>query len=244
MPPAPRPSVSVTKTGPAELEVGQTARFTIDITNNGKQTLTAVKVEDICDAVLFPESATEGHKFENNHLVWTIERLAAGERTQLEVHCRCLRAAESARNRVIVTSKEGATAEAEAYLKVRAAPGKLSMVVADRHDPIRRGRELTYEIRVSNDGTVPEKQAVVVATVPPGMMPVPIGTSGPRQIRYEIDGRTVRFDPVDEIAPGEKLSYHIRVSTRQTGELTLRAELTSKNQPQALVAEELTEVLP
>ena len=75
-------------------------------------------------------------------------------------------------------------------------------------------------------------------------MPVPIGTSGPRQIRYVIDGRTVRFDPVDEIAPGEKLSYHIRVSTRQPGKLTIHAELTSQNQQQALVAEETTEVFP
>jgi len=243
-PPTARPSIAVTKTGPAELAAGQTAQFTIDITNTGGQALRDLKVDDAYDAALYPARATEGHKFENNHLVWTIERLAAGETTQLEVHCLCQRPAQRACNRVTVTSSAGATATDEACLAIRAAAGKLDLEVADLHDPIALGKELTYEVRVSNDGAVPHKQVVVVATVPLGMMPVPIGTSGPKQIRYTIQGRTVRFDPLPEIAPGEKLSYRIRVSTQQAGKMRFRAELTSQDRPHAVSAEEMTEVFP
>ncbi len=69
------------------------------------------------------------------------------------------------------------------------------MKVTDPRDPVRLGRELTYEVRVSNDGAVADRQVVVVATVPPGTMPVPIGTSEPRQVCWTIDDQTIRFDP-------------------------------------------------
>ncbi len=241
-PPAGRPSVSVKKTGPSELGAGQTARFAVEITNDGQVELTNLKVTDRYDPALYPKMATDGHKFENNHLVWTIDRLAVGRTTKLEIHCRCLQPAERTCNRITVECKGGATAEDEACLAIRTAEGKLNIEAADLCDPVRLGKGLTYEVRVSNDGAATDGQVVVVVTVPPGMMPVPIGTNGPKQIRYEIDGRTVRFEPVAEIAPGEKLSYRIRVSTLRAGKVSFRAELTSRNHPQAVTAEETTEV--
>jgi len=243
-PPTAQPSIAVTKTGPAELAAGQTARFTIDITNTGAQALTDLKVDDAYDAALYPDKATEGNRFEDNHLVWAIERLEPGETTQLEVHCLCQRPAQRACNRVTVTNGAGAKATGEACLAIRAAAGKLNLEVADLHDPIGLGKELTYELRVSNDGAAPHKQVVVVATVPLGMMPVPIGTSGPKQIRYTIQGRTIRFDPLAEISPGERFSYRVRASAQRAGKMRFRAELTSQAQPQAVSAEEITEVFP
>jgi len=240
-PPA-RPSVSVTKIGPKQRNVDQTARFTIDVANDGNQTLTNVKVVDDYDAALYPNMASEGNKFEDNRLVWIIDRLPAGRVTQLEVHCKCLKEAARACNRVTVTTLEGVGAEAEACLAISPAPGRLNIEVGDLLDPVRLGKELTYEVRISNDETTPDRQVVLVATVPPGMMPVPIGTSGPRQVRFTIKDQTVRFDPLPQIDPGEKLSYRIRVGTRRPGTFHFRIELTSQNQPQPTVAEESTEV--
>ena len=239
-----RPVVTVKKTGPARMNKDQMARFTIDVTNSGNVALTNLSVVDRYDAALSPEMATGGSRFENNYLVWTLDRLAAGQTTQLDVHCRCLSETARTCNRVTVTSAEGARAEDEACLAILAASGKLNMAVADLLDPVRLGKELTYEVLVSNDGAAQDNQVVVVATVPTGMMPVAIGTSGPRQIRYTIEGQTVRFEAVPEIAPGEKLSYRIRVSTRQPGKLNFRAELTSRGRPEPLAVEEPTEVFP
>jgi len=241
-PPA-RPSVSVTKIGPKQRNVDQTARFTIDVANDGNQTLTNVKVVDDYDAALYPNMASEGNKFEDNRLVWIIDRLPAGRVTQLEVHCKCLKEAARACNRVTGTTLEGVGAEAEACLAISPAPGRLNIEVGDLLDPVRLGKELTYEVRISNDETTPDRQVVLVATVPPGMMPVPIGTSGPRQVRFTIKDQTVRFDPLPQIDPGEKLSYRIRVGTRRPGTFHFRIELTSQNQPQPTVAEESTEVV-
>jgi uncharacterized repeat protein (TIGR01451 family) len=234
--------VAVTKIGPERRNVGQTARFTIDVVNTGNQMLTNLKVVDQYDAALSPDMASEGGSFENNRLVWNIDHLPVGQKTQLEVHCRCLKESARASNRVSVACREQVRGEAEALLEIAPAPGRLNMEASDLMDPVRLGKELTYEVRVWNEGASPESNVVLTATVPSGMTPVPIGTSGPQQIRYAIEGQTVRFDPLPQVLPGEKLSYRIRVNTRRPGTFQLRAELASQSQAKPLVVEESTEV--
>ena len=236
------PSVSIKKTGPQEGTVGETAQFTIEITNTGSQMLSNLKVVDSYHPSLDPLKATLGFEFEDNKLVCTIDSLAAGEKKQLDVLYRCLNPASQASNRVMVTTQEGAQAEDESWLEIRAAASSLNMTVGDRHDPVTKGKELTYVIRVSNQGQTSDTQVTVEATVPVGMMPVALGSSGPGLTKFTIERQTVRFEPVAEIRPGESLTYRVRVLTRLPGELTFRAELTSQNLPQPLSVEETTEV--
>lgn len=239
VPPA-APSLSVKKSGPQVRTVGQTAEFLINVTNTGSQPLSNLKVVDRYHASLRPSHATDGYWFEGNDMVWRIDTLPPGKTAQLQVHCRCLQAVDRACNRATVIGADGGRAEDDACLEIRPAEAGLTMVVGDLLDPIRLGRGLTYEIRVSNEGQGAQRQVGVVATVPEGMKPDPIGTSGPG--RPNIAGQTVRFDPVAELGPGERLSYHVRVLTQRAGTLTFRAELTSREQAQPLVVEEETQV--
>lgn len=224
---------------PSRVE-GETVRFTIEVTNTGNQTLTNLTLVDQCDASLTQVAATEGSRLENNDLVWTIDALPAGATNTFEVQCRCLRAVARACNRAAVTSQEGARAEDQACLEIRPPPGGLRMTVADLRDPVRLGKGLTYEIRVSNQGQGPHEEVSVVATVPAGMVPDRIGTSGPGMPAFE--GQTIRFAPVAEIRPGETLTYRVRVSTPQAGQFTFHAELTTRNLLQPLAVGEETEV--
>ena len=73
-------------TQPPSYTVGETARFTIDVSNTGTQTLTNLKVVDQYDPSLDPVMATEGYEFENNNLFWMIDALAAGKTTRLKIH--------------------------------------------------------------------------------------------------------------------------------------------------------------
>jgi hypothetical protein len=81
----------------------------------------------------------------------------------------------------------------------------------------------------------------VVATVPIGMRPARLTTSGPT--KFTIEQQRVVYEPVDELAPGENLKYRVHVSTRLPGKWSLRAELTSPDLAQPLTGEEMTEVL-
>lgn len=121
-------------------------------------------------------------------------------------------------------------------------PSGLTINLVDLADPVPKGIKLTYKIIVSNDGPASEHNVSVVVTIPYGMVPVLLETVGPGG--RTISGRIVRFDPLAEIPPGEQREYQIVVRTRQHGQLTVQAELTSDRLPRPLGAEATTDVLP
>ena len=116
-------------------------------------------------------------------------------------------------------------------------PSGLTIDVIDLADPVPTGGKLTYKIIVSNDGTLAERNATVVVTVPDGMIPIEMGTDGPT-----ITGQIVRFDPVAEIGPGEQREFQVEVEALMAGQWVVHAELTSDNLSQPLNGEASTEV--
>ncbi len=245
-----RPSVSVKKsvaTAPGEdaenpsRRVGQELRFTIDVTNTGDTRLSNLKVTDRYDASLRPDHATEGYRLEGNDLAWTIDSLAPGETSQFEVVCTCRTANARACNRVVISDAQGTLAEDEACLAIHATTGQLSVTVADWRDPVSIGKGLTYEIRMTNNGTSSIHQATLVATVPTEMTPDRIGSDGPTSAT--VDEQTVRFAPLPEISPGQTVTYRVRVTARQRGQVSLRVTVTSPDLPQGATAETTTEVV-
>ena len=120
--------------------------------------------------------------------------------------------------------------------------GDLTMTVAALREPVTAGKELTYEIRVVNNTNAVHRQATVTAMVPDGMIPAPLGTTGPGPTKFVIDRQTVSFNPVLEVRPGETLIYRVRVRTKSAGQFRFRAELTTQNLTQPTLQEASTEV--
>jgi len=241
-------AVSVEKSGPSISEVDKRAEFVVIVTNTGQQTLTNVKVVDHYDASLAPDMATEGYQFDadSRELSWTIDTLSPGRSTRLRVECRCKEVALQACNRVTVATEQGPRAEDQACLRISPAAAVLpsmsglAMSVVDLRDPVSVGKEFTYEIRVTNNAQTSDRQVTLLVTVPDQMLVVRLGTSGPS--KYDVDGQTIRFEPVAEIRSGETITYRVRVLAQQPGEVQLRAQLTSQNVQQAITVEESTQV--
>jgi uncharacterized repeat protein (TIGR01451 family) len=251
-PPLEHPGVSVKNTGPAQGTVGQMATFSITVTNTGSQALTNITVVDRADAGLEANRASEGAKRQDGSLAWTIPSLPPGQHTDFEIEYRCM-APSRLCNRVVVTSREGATGNAEAWIDVRpqqpvtppvtppSASPKLSLTVAALYQMVTVGKEVTYEIRVKNDGSGPDKQAVVAVTVPAGMVLDTLQTSGPTKLdSYE--KQIARFQPSAEIGPGATLTYRVRVIAKQPGIFHLLVDVSGPSLPQPLHADETTEV--
>jgi uncharacterized repeat protein (TIGR01451 family) len=250
-----RLSVLVKKLGSEEQNVGETAQFTIELSNNSNRALTNVTVVAGYDSNLRPEKATAGNKPESSSLVWVIDSLPAGRPVALEVQALCLSAVAKSCLRVTASTPEGDRAAAETCFTIREAPsgigaeqpsgGALVMTVADFRDPIKLGETERYEIRVMNQGRNVDRDVTLVVTVPDGMTPEPLGTTGPPGTSPKINNltQTVTFSPADEIQPGETLTYYIRARTQRPGQARLRVELTSMNQRVPKVAEETTDVI-
>ena len=120
-------------------------------------------------------------------------------------------------------------------------PG-LTMRVSDLNNPVNVGQAANYEIRVANNSTQPDQQAVVTVIVPSGMLPMLDGTSGPTA--PTLDGRNVRFAPLADIAPGGEHIYKVRVRAQQPGSFPVRFELTSQAVRQGLAVTKTTLVNP
>jgi uncharacterized repeat protein (TIGR01451 family) len=239
----PAPAVTVKVTGPARRRVGEAALFTIDLSNPGATPIHNVRVVDRYDPALHPDQATEGAQPEENAITWTID-LPPGSPTRLSIRCTCQTASARTCNRVTVVLPDGNRIEDEACLEIlpaarptppEAPPGllpapatgsDLRLSVVGLHNPVKAGKELTYEIRAVNKGPVACQQVRVTATLPDGMSPVALGTVGPSGAKPHLEDQTVRFDPID-IAAGATVSYDVRVLAKQPGQRRFIAELSA-----------------
>lgn len=249
-------TVSVTgPLGP--LTVGKLADFVIVVKNTTTQPLQNITVTDRSDAPLDPVEATDGWQQDKNTgaLYWNVKSLAAGDSAEFRVRCRCDSPSPKASHRVVASLPDMRRAENETSVEIRKAldetpapnpPGNryptpnlpptnnnappnvptdkgLTLTAVGLANPIPPNKELTYEIRVvNNSASTTYRQVTVSATIPDGMSPVPLGTPGAK-----IAGQLVQFDPSAELAPGQSLTYRVRVSTNRVGNFRFHAQVTA-----------------
>ncbi len=238
-------SLDVKVTGPdAPQQIDAVADLGIEVFNTGEGPLTNLTVTVEQDKELYPVQATSGYQWtEGGQLYWKIPSLAAGKSASFKLNARCQKLGARACTRVTVTSAESATDEAEACLQIGNSESLLELSVNDLSDPVVAGKPLTYEIQVVNKGSAPARNVALLVVAPPELAVQRLGTTGERTT-YEIDnGRNVRFKPIAELLPGEKLTFRVRVNTQKAGEVSLEALLKSDGMAQPLTEIEKTTVI-
>jgi uncharacterized repeat protein (TIGR01451 family) len=235
--------LTVTKTGPAKQVEGETAEFTIVITNSGPDAATNVTVTDHVDPALEPKTASKGYQWDGADMVWRISRIESGKSVQLKILCQCTEAADNLCNRVTVTSEEGDRVSDESCLEVTLANAVagLQVAIAEDGDPVAVGKQQTYRITVTNNGTAAEEQVAVSVTVPDQMSPVPAGIQG--STAGKASGKTVRFAPAATLAPGKTLTFAVAAVANAAGQGTAHIEVTSKTQTTPVIEEATTTVV-
>ena len=250
-------SITVRKVGPTVKTVGETAEFKITVTNNGTGTLTQVKVSDTYDRTLDPVTLTDNFRFVGDSIEWTMPELPPGKSVVFEINCKCIGIVPRACNRVTVTSPEGARGESEACLEIRpasaagapaagtspntATAGSLQLTITELQDPIAVGKEVTYDVRVTNNGTTPDQQVAVALTAPPEMTPLSAGSGGATAFR--IEGQTINFAPFPEIRAGQTIHFQIRMRANQAGTARVQAQLQSRGASRPVSAVETTTII-
>lgn len=140
----------------------------------------------------------------------------------------------------------GSPADLDLAENARIAPGPLVgdvvLTIADLRDQLPVGKEVTYELRVTNNGTTEARQAVVIVTSPPEMTPISAGTGGPQG--FVVKGQSVAFAAVPAIRAGETLCYQVRMRADQVGTARVGAQLRMDRSPLPITAEESTTIVP
>lgn len=231
----------VTKTGPAFKYARSQVEFNIAITNPGEVPLSNVLVRDQLPPELsFVQASQGGRLASGNEVLWTLGTLQPGETQRLQITARAETVTPRTVNAVIVTADPGISERAEAVLEIRGAPA-LRVEAMDTRDPIEVGQTTTYEISVTNTGTLAANGVTITATAPAQMRIV--SGVGPGNLQPRIEGNRIVFPAVDGVQPGQSLLYSIVAEGLSVGDARFRIEMRSTSLgPEPVVEEESTTI--
>jgi uncharacterized repeat protein (TIGR01451 family) len=247
-PPATLP-LSVQVNSPTRVTVGETAKHSIRVINTTGRKLSKVKISARVDTAWTAKQASAGVIPEGDSLVWNVGLDPNGS-VLVEIECLAEKPSQRACVRASVKVDDVANGSGEACTEIRevakpsqpaaSPPPELKVTAASLRNPVAEGRELTYEVRVTNAGAAPASQVIVTATVPAGMTPLTFGTTGPTQPALE--GQTLRFEPVAELPPGQTLTYRIRTRPQQPGDFRFHVDAICRGAASPFTADATTQV--
>jgi uncharacterized repeat protein (TIGR01451 family) len=229
--------MTVTKTGPTVRFVDKEVTWDITVTNSGDIPLNNVAVRDPLPAEVTFAGATQAGQFINGQVTWNLGNLGPREQRTVQVTARCNTLAPRVVNTAIATADPGLQEQAEAVLEIRGVPA-FKLDVSTVGDPVALGGKVTYQIAVTNTGTLPANQVEIAAAIPKELQVT--NSNGPTQARVEA-GR-VQFPPMDALQPRQTFNYSIEAQAIQVGDVRVRVELKSTALSQPVVKEVSTNI--
>ena len=118
----------------------------------------------------------------------------------------------------------------------------LRMELIDTIDPVEKGHETVYEVRVTNTGTKADTNVIVACPIPAAMKFVRAdGPTGHTATALN-NCTVVKFDPVRELAPKTEAVFRIVVKAAATGDIRFKATMNSDALSTSVAKEESTRV--
>jgi uncharacterized repeat protein (TIGR01451 family) len=230
--------LSITKTGPKTRYVDQAVTWEIRVTNPGELPLNNVVIRDPLPPEVAFTGATALGQFINGQVVWNVGTLQAREEKVVQVTARCAQRAQRLVNTAVVTADPGVQEQAEAQLEILGLPA-FSLEVRKVGDPVAVGSKMTYQIIVTNTGSLPATGVEMVVRVPPEMQVA--NSAGPTQAR--VDGQNVLFPAVEALQPKQAATYTVEVLALRPGDVRLQAELRSTTLREPVIKQESTNII-
>jgi len=112
----------------------------------------------------------------------------------------------------------------------------LQIYVIDQEDPVKVGEETSYELKIINEGTADDLKIKLKGTLPDSLSFV--SSKGDTDITA--DGQALSFGTLDTLAPGESVSWIIKVKGEQAGRGVFKVDLNSENRKGLLSSEPTT----
>jgi uncharacterized repeat protein (TIGR01451 family) len=226
------PKLAVTLTGPATEYVGKAATYDFVVKNIGDAVARNASVTAVADAgaaVTLPESTTGG-------AAMALANIDPGQSRHVRVSARPI--VGGAMNLSATARSDCADpASATARTTVLTIPS-LVMEVTDRDDPVRVGEATAYRITVRNVGSGADRDVKVVATLPEKLTFVE--TTGPTP--GHAAGQRITFDSLQQLGPGQSISWTVEVKAAEAGDVRFRVEMTSESLKEPVIETQSTKL--
>jgi uncharacterized repeat protein (TIGR01451 family) len=238
------PALELAVKGPEREFVGKTVTYDVSVKNTGSApardaTLTlSGPPRDAQIVAVGNEGAGEGEARTASARIGgdgALGEIAPGQARQYRVTVPANEAGTITVN-AVAKARCASDATAVASTTVESIPALLLEVV-DNTDPIRVGENVIYTIRVTNQGTGEDKNVAITATVPAELQFVQAGgttKATPPQ------GSTVRFAPVDVLAPGKSAEWTLEAKATKAGDVRFQLDMNSDSLGKNVVETEAT----
>jgi len=214
------PALVLTKTAPKKRYVARNVNYEITVANKGDgPARNTVLVDTLPGGVTFV-SATGGGTASGAKVAWDLGTIPAGGSKKVSVTVKAGNIG-SIRN-VVSATAVCSKASAEAVTEVAGIPAILLECI-DLQDPIEVGANDTYVITVTNQGSAVGTNIQITCTLPAEQDYV----SGTGPTAAKVDGKTVTFASLPQLAPKAKATYRVQVKGTKTGDVRFTVELTS-----------------
>jgi len=213
--------------------IGRPFDVCLTVANTGDAAAAGAQVMMPVPAGLTVNSATAGGRVSGNNLVWDLGSLGVNAPQNV---CATLVSANAGTFDFNATAKCTCAAQVSTSCstKVMGIPAIL-LEKWDDPDPVAIGDTTTYTTRVTNQGSAADTNVRVVVTVDAELVPVssPDGT---------IDGQTVTFPTVPNLAPKAVVTFKVVAKGVKAGQAFTKFSLTSDMLKSPVTATESTTV--
>jgi uncharacterized repeat protein (TIGR01451 family) len=234
------PGVEVSVKGPQMRYLDRHALYAVKVTNPGSATANHVTLSDIVPAGFKVVGATDGahHDFATRTVVWFLGDIAAGESKEVKLDLLAINPGEY-KNQGVATAARGLRATSDIFTRIEGLPG-LQMELVDLEDPVEMGKEMSYEVRLSNTGTKTETNVQLVCTMPEKM-----DLRGARcsaGVPFRVQGRDIIFGVIPKLAPRADVIYRVNVRSLAAGDVRFQARVRADSLETPVLREESTRV--
>ncbi len=229
-----QPILAITKTGPEKQYIGRTIKYEITVTNKGDASANDVILTDTVPAGVSQVVASDGGQAAGGNVSWKLGAMAAGQSRKVTVSY--MPGGAGAFTNVAsasTTCAEGVKASAKTDVIGIAA---ILLEVVDVSDPIEVGKNETYIITVTNQGSAPDTDILVKCKLEDTMQYI---SSSGATVGSFADG-VVTFRPLPTLAPKATATWKVEVKAAKAGDVRFSTSLTSSQLGREVMETEAT----
>ena len=231
-----KPVLSIAVSGPDKQYVGRAITYDITVTNESDAPAKDTLIEDTIPDDVKSMKASAGAKLSAKKIVWPLGTLAPRASQTVQVSFEPTREGVLSNN-VSATANCADTVTASAQTALKTIPAVLLEVI-DVTDPVEVGTRTTYVITVTNQGSAPSTNIVVVCGIEDNMRYVSSSGSSAGTIE---DG-TLTFAPLESLAPKAKATWRVIVTALKVGDTRFKTTMKTDELTRPVEETEATRV--
>jgi uncharacterized repeat protein (TIGR01451 family) len=242
--------LAVAVAGPTMAYPNQDFAWAVTLTNPGEAAITNVVVRATLPPEVKLKEASDGGRAEPGSVEWRLADLKPNDRRTLNLTVTTTKITDKAAVSVLVTGDalgrdpeakpvgDPVEARGTAAVAVIGTPA-VTMELATPSGAVAVGKPSAFLVRVRNRGSVAARGVEVTAVPADGLKP----TRGTGPSAAKVEGGKLVFPPLDELKPGEVVTFTVEVEGTQPGDTRLRAEVKAAHLTSPLKEEQPVRVV-